>query len=175
MTYTLTVNYDTSIKDLIKKGKYNYVNSDITEVNFPSEEKGESKIEVELLGFSEPISSIDVLKEMKLKGLQALTLKELLHLGIKYPDLQRWIVALGSRWHCPDGDVRVPGLYGGSDRRGLSFFWFGGDWDPYWRFAARRVSSVLKPLPKTLKHSDTLTLSEVNEKLDRIIKYLGVK
>src|SRR3990167_9025791 len=96
MTYPLTVNYSTSLKDLIKKGNYDYVNENITEINFPSEETGKSKIEVELLGFDRDISSKDVLVEIAAKGLQPLTLKELLYLGIKYPDLQRkdWIVAL---------------------------------------------------------------------------------
>jgi hypothetical protein len=113
------------------------------------------------------------------KGLQPLTLKELLHLGVKYPDLQRkdWIVALGSKWRDPYGDVGVPYLYGDGGGRYLNLHWLGSDWYPHWRFAARRASSTLEPsvTSKPLPTSDTLTLEILDKKLNRIIKLLSRK
>ena len=141
MTYKLTVNYDTSIESLIEQGKYDWANSDINETNFPSEEAGKSKIEVELVGFDKNISSGDAQGKIIKMGLEPLTLKELLHLGIKYPSLQQEnpIVALGSTWRNPDGIVRVPYLgRDDSSDRDLDLSWSEGDWPPSWRFVAVR-------------------------------------
>ena len=177
-TYTITVNYDKSVEDLIKLGKYDWKNNDINSTNFPSTQTGKEKVEVELLGFDEPISSEKAIKYMESIGLRPLNLTELLHLGIKYPDLQRkyLIIALGSTWRHPHGSLGVPCLRRFDLDRYLYLLRFGGDWYPGWRFAAvRMVSSTLKPpvSSKPLDTSDTLTLRDLDKKLDKIIKLLS--
>lgn len=40
MTKKLTIDYSESLVDLIKKGKYDWVNSDVNDTNFPTTKKG---------------------------------------------------------------------------------------------------------------------------------------
>ena len=177
--HTITVNYDKTVESLIKLGKYDWKNNDINSTNFPSTQTGKEKVEVELLKFDEPTSSKKAIEYMKSIGLRPLNLKELLHLGIKYPDRQRkdFIVALGSRWRDPDGDLDVPYLGRDASDRRLGLACFEGDWNPDRRFAAvRKESLTLKHLKtKKLDNLDSLTLGEIDEKLDKIIKFFSIK
>lgn len=138
--YTVAVNYGQTVEQLIKAGKYDWFNDDVTSRNFPSNEKGVAEVLVYLVNFNYDISSEDAVKELDRQGLRPATLKELLALGIAQPDLQRSnpIVALGSVWRDSAGYVRVPGLRGADDYRRLDLSWWRGDWGSYWRFAAVR-------------------------------------
>src|SRR5258706_720221 len=138
--YPVNVDYSASLEQLVKAGKYDWFNDDITGRNFPSSEKGTAQVLVYLVNFNRDINSEDVVKELDRQGLRPATLKELLALGASYPDLQRkdLIVALGSTWRDSGGRVRVPCLGGGESNRDLRLFWWDGDWSSYWRFAAVR-------------------------------------
>jgi len=139
-SYTITINYDKTIGQLIKVGKFGWKNDDITSKNFPSVEKGLVGVAIYLFNFDRDISSEDVIAEMNKQGCRPATLKELMELGAQYPDLQRknWIVALGSTWRDSDGGVLVPCLSGSEGVRNLRLNWWGGGWDSGWRFAAVR-------------------------------------
>jgi len=139
-SYVVLVDYDQTVERLIRDGRYDWANSDITSHNFPSSERGNAQIDIFLLNFETPISSEDAIREMNALGLRPATLKELLGLGATHPNLQREnpIVALGSRWRYPRGSLNVPYLYRVGSYRHLSLIWFGGDWSPSWRFAAVR-------------------------------------
>lgn len=139
-SYPVNVDYSASVEQLIKNGKYDWFNDDITGRNFPSSEKGTAQVVVYLVNFDHDISSEDAVKELDRQGLRPATLKELLALGSTYPDLQRkdLIVALGSTWRGSDGRVSVPCLGGVGSRRGLRLTWWGGVWGSGWRFAAVR-------------------------------------
>ena len=177
-TYTVTVDYSKSVTELVKEGKYDWANDDITADHFPSKEKGTKRIKIALFKFDHDISGEDVIRKMG-KGFRPASLKEILSLGAQYPDLQRkdWIVALGSTWRGSYGYVYVPCLNGGGGGRGLRLNWWASVWRSSWRFAAVQVSSTLKPsiTSKTLGTSDTLTLGDVNKKLDKIIKFFSIK
>ncbi len=141
--YTVSVDYDCPIEQLVKDGKYYWSHYDITTHYFPSTEKGEAQIKIYLMNFGRQISSEDAIREMATQGLRPATLKELLVLGATQPELQcsNPIVALGSTWRDPtDQDVQdVPYLDGrDSSRRILSLFLFESDWNLDWRFAAVR-------------------------------------
>lgn len=152
--YSLIAYYGHSVEMLIRHGQYDMVtNQDISTRNFPSIEGGKSQVDIYLFGFDHYISgSKFAIKKMREHGLRPATLKELLSLGIAYPDLQRRnnIMALGSNWVDNYGDLRVPYLgaiypltlpymvvdESASDRY-LGLFWFeGGVLGPNWRFAA---------------------------------------
>lgn len=49
--FPLSVNYNRSIEDSIKVGKYDSVNSDIASEHFQSNETGEKKVAIELLNY----------------------------------------------------------------------------------------------------------------------------
>src|SRR5258706_591723 len=87
--YPVNVDYSASLEQLVKAGKYDWFNDDITGRNFPSSEKGTAQVLVYLVNFNRDINSEDVVKELDRQGLRPATLKELLALGASYPDLQR--------------------------------------------------------------------------------------
>ncbi len=143
-TYPVTVNYDLSLAGMIKAGRYDWVNSDITENHFPENHfpvkgEGSKDIALELIHFNMAILSKDALSELDERGLRPATIEELLAFGTKYPELQRQfpVLALGSIWR-QLGDRHVPCLWSGSLERFLSLDWFEGRWDDYFRFLAVR-------------------------------------
>ncbi len=138
--YTLTINYTRSVEDGIKAGKYDWSNSDITSSHFPSDETETKEVSVELIHFGQDKTTDEVLSELDKKELRPATLKELLALGEKCPDLQREfpIIALASVWRDPFGDRRCAYLYRFGSRRDLDLSSIGGRWDVYCRFAAVR-------------------------------------
>ena len=139
-TFRVTVDYDKTVESLVKAGKYDYANSDITAQHFSTQRSGIVQIELHLLHFNRSISSDDVIKEMDKLGLRPAKPHELLTFGIQYPDEQRKypIVALGSVWRRFDGDRCVLGLWGDSGDRDLGLPWWDGDWRSDYRFAAVR-------------------------------------
>lgn len=138
-TYPVTISFDLSLAEMIKVGKYNSVNSDITEKHFPVNGKGTNEVVTELLHFNRYTESEDVFRELDRSGLRPATIEELLAFGAKYPEIQRQfpIVALGSIWRRLDARF-VPCLWGFSGDRGLNLFWFGSRWYATCRFLAVR-------------------------------------
>lgn len=138
--YLVTVNYDLSVEDAVKAGKYDCKNDRITSKNFPSKRKGKVDAEIILVKFAKDMESEAILLELDKQGLRPAELPELLAFGEKYPEVQREfpIVALGSVWQDAGDDRNVPCLSGGSDERGLYLYWFSVGWDSDYRFAALR-------------------------------------
>jgi len=143
------------LQTLIKNGKFNYVNTDITAKNFPAPKK---LGKVELINFKRNISSEEAIKEMDKKGMRPANLYELLVFAEKEWNGKDWVVALGSVWRGPYGDRYVPYLYW-RDERFLSLRWYDGDWDDYWRFLAVR---------KSVGRLDKEHKCEYREKLEKI-------
>jgi len=138
--YTVTVDYNQTVEQLVQAGKYKWADKEVASSNFPSTESGKAQVDIYLVSFARNISSEDAIKEMSAQGLRPATLKELLVLGTAYPNLQRAgpIVALGSSWRHPDGNLDVPFLAGYGPFRYLFLVWFDGGWDSSWRLAAVR-------------------------------------
>ena len=151
--FPVTIDYTHSLAQMIAAGKYDWVNSDITDQHFPppsiptglppstgSGQATKAELKVELVHFNRTISSNDAIAELKQKGLRPATLPEFLAFGAIYPEEQRKypIVALGSVWQYWDGDRDVPFLYCGDSRRGLSLGWFEFGWYDDFRFAVVR-------------------------------------
>src|SRR3990167_9220527 len=120
-----------TLKQLIKDGKFNYVNSDITEEHFPSEKiRGKVKI----FPFDRSISSKDAVKEMAKEGYEPANIYELLEYAEKDWNGKELVFALGSVWHYR-GVRFVAFLWDDSGRRSLNLDWFGDDWSSRYRFA----------------------------------------
>ncbi len=139
-SYPVTVNYDLTVEQLVKAGKYVWSDGDVTSKNFPSTETGQAEVMIYLVTPRYDISSEDIIQEMDKMdpSLRPATLKELLALGAQYPDLQKqtWIVALGSPWS-DLGMIFVPCL-DDDPARNLSLDWYIMDWDSDWSFACVR-------------------------------------
>ncbi len=142
-TYTAVVDYTMSLADMIKVGKYDWVNNDITAEHFPITGSGKAEIDFQLVYLDKSANSEEVLLHMEKNNLRPATLFELLAFGAKYPELQREfpICALGSSWVGSDGNHYMPYLYRFDSRRDLNLRWFGGDWNGCCRFLAVRKAS----------------------------------
>ncbi len=139
-TFQVLVDYGKTLQEMIEEGKYDWVNDNITQENFPLQGKGKEDLQIELFHFGRAVTSKEAIEEMEKAGFRPATLPELLALGAKHPDLQKdfLIVALGSRWRSPSGDLGVSVLYWYGLRRGLSLPWFESDWLEDCRFAGVR-------------------------------------
>ncbi len=138
--YSVVVDYDMSLAVMIKAGKYDWVNNDITAEHFPVTGSGKTEVNVELVHLNKSVSSEAVLAHMEANGLRPATLAELLAFGAKYTEIQIEfpVIALGSSWVDSGGDRGVPGLVRRDSERGLDLGWFDGDWGGYGRFLAVR-------------------------------------
>lgn len=139
---SVVVNYDLSLNGMIKAGKYDWVNQDITAEHFPIKGEGESKLNLEFFHFNRIMESDEVFAEMDEAGYRPATIEELLALGAQYPEEQRkyFIVALGSVWQRPHGYRVVPCLWSDVRERNLNLNWLDNRWNANYRFAAVRNS-----------------------------------
>lgn len=138
--FPVAINYVTTIKEMIARGKYDWTNNDITSKNFPTQRTGEANITVELVHFNRSIGTDEALRELDKMGYRPAELHELLALGEKYPDLQREfpIIALGSVWQRSLGYRGVAYLSGYGSERLLLLYWLDDGWRDVCRFAVVR-------------------------------------
>lgn len=138
-SFALTVDYDLTIEELIKRGKYHFVNS-ISSQYFPSERKGTKDTRIFLFRFKCPMKPEEVLTVLDERCFRAAETKELISFGNENPDMEcnPPIVALGSVWSRPDCPRYAICLCGGPNKHFLDLFGIDRyrDWD-YW-FAAFR-------------------------------------
>lgn len=139
-----------TIKQLTKD--FSYVNSDITEDNFPQPK--ELRTDYKLYHFDRNISSGDAITEMKKDGYEPANLYELLEWK-EWNDTD-WVVSLGSSCEVVGG-VSVPFLGSDDSGRCLGLGWRLDDWVARCRFLATKVDSkdsgalgTLDNLPLTL-------------------------
>ncbi|MDP2696073.1 MAG: hypothetical protein Q8O87_02355 [bacterium] len=140
----LTVDYSSTLEQMIQAGRYDWVNSDINEKNFPLNLPAgfPTKVQVipELIHFNRVMSSDQAITEIKRRGLRPATIWEMLAFGEHNPDLQRQfsIIALGWVWRSGAGGRRVPSLAGSAAERKLKLHWFDAVWHGRCRFLAVR-------------------------------------
>lgn len=136
------IDYNFSLVNMIKMGKYDVVSNDITQESFPiiGEGRHQQRVVLILLHFDRSVSSDSVIVKMRQQGLRPARIEHLLALGVARPGLQKQfpIAALGSMWQDPAGDRYVPLLGWPMQGRNLLLSCFGSDWHPCYRFVALR-------------------------------------
>lgn len=139
-SFKVCVDYSWTLIQMVAVGKYDWVNSNITQDRFPVQGSGRQEVEVVLFHFNRVISSDDVIAELDKVGYRPANPAELLALGASQPELQRNfpIVALGSSWREADGARNVLYLCRSVAGRVLRLFYFGDGWFEDCRFAAVR-------------------------------------
>jgi len=138
--YNITVAYrgKSTIKTLLKTGKYDWQNNDISDRHFPQIKKRRQNVRVKLVHFRHIISTRDALSKLKNRGLRPANPAELLALGAAYPHLQRCfpIIALGQNWLLANGDRLVVCLAWHSMLRRVHLLCqLRRDWPEHCRFA----------------------------------------
>ena len=139
----LSVDYTSSFDDMIKAGKYNWVNANINSKCFPIRGEGRVEFKTKLFDFDHGISSEYVRKEIVASGWQVAGTEHLLAYGAKNPDEQRKypIVALGAVGMTGDCYRRLLCLDGGVSIRRLYLGWTNAIWNHLYRFLAVRRST----------------------------------
>jgi len=139
--YSITVDYNRSLAEMIEAGNYDWFNDDINRENFPVSGESKHQVPVTLFHFDRYIKSDDAIAEMKKEGYRPAKIEELLALGSAQPDLQREfpIIALGSAWRNLDGPRDVPALWSNTGGRSLHLHWFEYEWARLARFLAVRI------------------------------------
>lgn len=139
-SYPVTVPYqgNTTIKELVAAGMYDWHDDRISDAHFPQRREGAEGALVELVHFNRSISSDDVLNELDQRGLRAANPAELLAFGVTHPAVQREfpIVALGQ--HCHINRHLVVGIDAEGHERHARLYWLGSIWHRSLRFAAVR-------------------------------------
>lgn len=149
-----------SLKKLIEAKKFSWVNSNITEANFPPQKIRST--DYNLYHFDRYISSEEVIKEMEKDGYAPANIYELLEWeGWNDKD---WVVALASVCRV-SGDRRVPCLSRFDSERDLSLVYWDDGWDGFCRFLAVRNSSLgaSDTQKEFLGNLESLTLSRAIE------------
>ncbi len=142
--FPVSIDYGQSLADMIKAGKYDWKNDDITEKRFPLKGEGVVERTLSLVHFNRIISSDDAMHDMMSENLkEPATIEDLLAFGAKYPKEQRKypIIALGSSAGV-HGHLDVPSLGGLGSKRDLRLIWFDYEWAEDCRFLARNKVSA---------------------------------
>jgi len=139
----LFVDYTRSLAEMLKDGRFDSVNSDITENHFPITKRPNGEVEMKLFHFNRAMDSDEAIKEMDKEGYRPAELPEGLAYAKANPDEQRRypIALLGSVWQDWGGDRSVPYvpcLCGDGGGRVLHLGWFEGGWSSLCRFLAVR-------------------------------------
>jgi len=115
--------------ELVKRGKYDWVNHLITDKLFPIKSHSPQSRTLELVQFDRDVTSDEVFAEFARRGLKRPTYEDALVFGITYPEEQRKHPVFFL--HEPvgvDGHRDVLVLSEGAGGRGLFLFWFGSRW-----------------------------------------------
>lgn len=138
--FSVKVDCTRSLVQMIKAGKYEWVNNGITAEHFSIEGEGTQEKEVVLFHFNKVMTSDNVITEMKKQGFRPARIEELLALGEFHPDVQRQfpVVALGSAWPDPESNRGIPYLSWDGFGSSLDLNWFGHEWRGGCRFLAVR-------------------------------------
>lgn len=139
-SYPIMVDYGMKLEAMIKVGRYDWVNSDITAEHFPMQGEGRVDLGAQLVHFGRDREDADVTAEFDRLGLRDGAIEELLAFGVKFPDLQRKFPIIGRKsvWRHRFGRSCCPclGAGGGGRYLDLSFREYG--WNGYYRFLAFR-------------------------------------
>ena len=135
-----------SLKSLLSSGNFDYVNQDITEVNFPDLPTGQVGVginceDAKVYHFDKNVSSDYAIQQMEKDDYRPANLRELLTWMLANWNGKDFVAALGQAWRVPGGGRCVPCLVDLGGGRDLVLFCLEGDWDGCCRFLAFRKSS----------------------------------
>jgi hypothetical protein len=138
--FPVAVDYRLSPAEMVRAGRYDHVDTDVTAEHFPVPAGDPVTLELLVVHFGREMASDEVLGELGRRGLKPAGIEHLLALGAAYPEVQRQhpVVALGSVWGRRPGESRAPYLDADTAGRGLGLGWYGADWYAPCRFAAVR-------------------------------------
>jgi hypothetical protein len=158
---TVPVDETRTVEDELKEIAFDWVNNDITSINFPVHEDGKSsEKEIFLFNFERKILGAEVIAEMDKAGYRPATVWELIGLVQKEPNLPKQfpLVALGSVCKL-NGDYCVVHLSEQPSFFRMNLYLLGRDWYKYL---------------KTFTMDACLDLDSINREWTSRHRFLGV-
>jgi len=128
-----------TLTEFIAPLKLDYVNSDITEANFPPQpqDNDDSEKEYKVFNFGST-SSEKAIAGMAKEGFRPATTREQLQWAVKNWNGKDWVVALGQTWLGSRSGRLVSVLNFRGGGRQLALVWFGDGWNDVCQFLAVR-------------------------------------
>lgn len=162
-----------TLKRYIKDGKFYYVNSNITEENFPKPKSIRTE-NWKIIRMRKPVTSQEALDEIKKQGCTPANVYELLEWRETHGDELKdneWALAFGSEYTGGGGYHRVPLVYRSSDGGwGFHLGDFGHDWyDGYCFVCFCDLPLKSQTLDKT-QELRLLELEKFKEKVEKMLK-----
>lgn len=137
----VVVDYGLSLKEMIRRGNYDWTNEDITAKRFEVTGNGEQELWIELLHYGKDMTTDAVLADMDQRGYRPAKIEELLALGVQHPDEQRKYPIPGLGSSCVFyGNRYVPYLSLTGYARDLGLSYDGDEWNVHCRFPVVRKS-----------------------------------
>ncbi len=138
--FLVTFDKALSFSDMVKAGKYVYVDPSIHEGTFPLVGRARTEEDLLMLRFDRPMNEKSVIDEMNNRGLRPATITHALAFGAQYPEEPREhpIVFLGSSGMDCNHSRIVPCLDVDTEGRKLVLNWIGNNWYTNCSFAAVR-------------------------------------
>jgi len=162
---------NTTLRHLIEECKFNYVNKNITEDNFPRPDKIQTENWI-LIRIDHLFNSQEALDKIKKQGCRPANCWELVEWASEHKYQLKeyeYCLAFGQLWIDSDGCHRVPFVYRGSvGVFGLCLGDFGSGWDDDYCILGVFDSDSKTPENNSLE----LRLREHSKEIDKINKFL---
>lgn len=148
--FRLMVGKKRTTEEMVKAGKYDWSDDNITSKNFPVRSRSTKRVVIELVKFDPDLTWEEVLTEAEKRGLKRPDYEDALLFGEQHPEKQRElrrIVFLHEPWSRPPNFLSVLMLLGNSNERSLRLAWLGnGEWarDCYYAFVRPAVGETSK-------------------------------
>lgn len=139
VTYVFLVDYQSSFRDYIVRGQYDFENKEIDTTEFPPDERKENALVKFRFFFSEEgMTSKEAIEKMAKEGCRPATRIELLAFGEANPELSRYfpINALGSQGMHPRYGLTVCEIWSYECKCRVSMNYVKRKWDRYCLFLA---------------------------------------
>lgn len=132
--YTVFVDYERSVEEAIKACCFHFVHPDINSENFPIIRKHKNEINIALVNFKLAITGRYALNQLEKMSMRPIEIHELFAFVERYSDIHSDIhryfsvLALGSVWQDPFGDIRVPYFSLRCGEKNLFLDWIDNRW-----------------------------------------------
>lgn len=138
-TFPVSVDYDESVEDVLRRGNFSFAHKNITSENFPTERTGKAQIVVALIHLGRPISYKETV-ELDRMSSRSVELRELLAFIEKYwDDLVGFpVIALGSALIHQSGRHLIPYICRIGSELNLNLLCAEHGFDKFSRFAVVR-------------------------------------
>ena len=136
-TFTVLVDENQSVEELVKACGFNWSNDNVVSKNLPQPANGQKlKKEIVIFHFDKNMSSEAVIAEMDRAGYKPATIWDLLGLAKKEPNLQKEFPIVALSFVCQLNGYPYLYVYSGARELGLDYF--DDVWSDFYRFAGVR-------------------------------------